>query len=296
MCASPDFKAKLADLQQSVAEALHRLLPPATTRPSRLHQAMRYSVQAGGKRLRPALTLAAADMYGVRAAAEAAAVAIECIHTYSLIHDDLPPMDDDDMRRGRPTCHRQFDEATAILAGDALLTYAFQLLAENYAANPRLAVALVREISHAAGSTSLVGGQMEDILAEGTRGTAAQIAFIHEGKTAALLTAAVVAGGLVGGAPASDLAALRQFGRHLGLAFQMVDDLLDATASTADLGKTAGKDAQAAKSTVVAVDGPESARQLAAEHTRSAMAALQPLTRDTSFLSELVQSLENRSS
>lgn len=296
MCASPDFKAKLAGLQQSVAEALHRLLPPATTRPSRLHQAMRYSVQAGGKRLRPALTLAAADMYGVRAAAEAAAVAIECIHTYSLIHDDLPPMDDDDMRRGRPTCHRQFDEATAILAGDALLTYAFQLLAENYAANPTLAVALVREISHAAGSTSLVGGQMEDILAEGTRGTAAQIAFIHEGKTAALLTAAVVAGGLVGGAPASDLAALRQFGRHLGLAFQMVDDLLDATASTADLGKTAGKDAQAAKSTVVAVDGPESARQLAAEHTRSAMAALQPLTRDTSFLSELVQSLENRSS
>jgi len=294
MSATPDFKAKLAALQQTVVKAIPPLLPAATTRPTRLHQAMYYSIEAGGKRLRPALTLAVAEMYGAQTAAVPAAVAIECIHTYSLIHDDLPAMDNDDMRRGHPTCHRKFDEATAILAGDALLTHAFSLLAENYREDPALAVALVREISRAAGSGFLVGGQMEDILAEGAAGTADRIAFIHEGKTAALLTAAVVAGGLVGGAQATDLDSLRRYGRHLGLAFQMVDDILDATASTADLGKTAGKDAQAAKSTVVAVHGLESARQFAAEHTRSAVAAIDSLAGDTSFLTALARSLETR--
>jgi geranylgeranyl pyrophosphate synthase len=291
-----DFKGKFAALQTQFESAMQQLVPSAGTRPERLHAAMRYSLEAGGKRLRPVLTLAVADLYGRKAGALPAAVAIECIHTYSLIHDDLPAMDDDDMRRGRPTCHRQFDEATAILAGDALLTHSFLLLARSYREDTALAAALISEIAHAGGSTKLIGGQMEDLLAEGSDATSEQIEFIHEGKTAALIVASIAAGGLVGGASDQELDTLRSFGRHLGLAFQMVDDILDATATSEALGKTAGKDAEAKKATVVGIHGLDQARKLAAESSAAARAACSELPGDTSFLLALVDSMANRTS
>jgi geranylgeranyl diphosphate synthase type II len=180
MTGNSDFKEKLSLLQREVDDGLHRFVPSAETRPTRLHAAMRYSLDAGGKRLRPILALAAADLWGRRQYALPAAIALECVHTYSLIHDDLPAMDNDDLRRGRPTSHRQFDEATAILAGDALLTHAFTLIAEEYAATPALANGLARELGRAAGSTRLIGGQMEDILAEKRAGVSADdLEFIH---------------------------------------------------------------------------------------------------------------------
>ena len=196
-----EFSARLADHVARVERGIDRLLPPADTPPARLHQAMRYSLQAGGKRLRPVLVLAAAELFDPAGRADPlpAAVAIECIHTYSLIHDDLPCMDNDDLRRGRPTCHKEFDEATALLAGDALLTQAFALLATAYPASPGLD--LVRELAVAAGSERLVGGQMSDLLAESDRKvTAAELEFIHLNKTAAMIEAALAVGGLVGGA------------------------------------------------------------------------------------------------
>lgn len=286
-----------AELKRQIARVeagLDRHLPAATARPARLHTAMRYSLQAGGKRLRPVLVLAAAELFGVRDdSALPAAVAIECLHTYSLIHDDLPCMDNDDLRRGRPTAHKQFDEATALLAGDALLTHAFALLAENYTG--QLARDLVRELADAAGSRRLIGGQMEDLLAEKKAdATPDELEFIHLNKTAAMIEAALVMGGLIGRAGENQLAALRRTGRHLGLAFQIVDDVLDATADTATLGKTAGKDAKADKTTFVKLHGLEKSRRLAAEHTSQALAALQELPGDSAFLRSLVESLVAR--
>lgn len=285
-----------AELKRHLARieaGLDRHLPPATTRPGRLHEAMRYSLQAGGKRVRPVLVLAAAEVFGARDdAAVPAAVAVECLHTYSLIHDDLPCMDNDDLRRGRPTAHRQFDEATALLAGDALLTHAFALLAEAYADRPVLAHALIRELADAAGSRRLIGGQMEDLLAEKKAdATASELEFIHLNKTAAMIEAALVLGGLIGSANEDGINSLRLAGRHLGLAFQIVDDLLDATADTATLGKTAGKDAKADKTTFVKVHGLEKSRQFAAHHTAAALAALRALPGDTRFLVSLFEGM-----
>ena len=283
-----DFTATLRRHTAETERGLDLFLPPATTRPERLHAAMRYSVQAGGKRLRPVLTLATAELCGAQPdAALAAAVAIECLHTYSLIHDDL--------RRGRPTVHKQFDEATALLAGDALLTHAFGLLAESYASEPALAHALIRELAAAAGSQRLIGGQMEDLLAENQAATGAQLKFIHLNKTAAMIEAALVMGGLVGHADAAAIATLRQVGRKLGLAFQIVDDVLDATADTATLGKTAGKDAQAGKTTFVKLHGLAASRQLAQEHSAAATVALRRLKGDPAFLLALVESMAGRS-
>ena len=291
-----DFTATLRRHTAETERGLDLFLPPATTRPERLHAAMRYSVQAGGKRLRPVLTLATAELCGAQpGAALAAAVAIECLHTYSLIHDDLPCMDNDDLRRGRPTVHKQFDEATALLAGDALLTHAFGLLAESYASEPALAHALIRELAAAAGSQRLIGGQMEDLLAENQAATGAQLKFIHLNKTAAMIEAALVMGGLVGHADAAAIATLRQVGRKLGLAFQIVDDVLDATADTATLGKTAGKDAQAGKTTFVKLHGLAASRQLAQEHSAAATVALRRLKGDPAFLLALVESMAGRS-
>lgn len=286
---APELKRHLARIEAG----LDRHLPAATARPGRLHEAMRYSLQAGGKRIRPVLVLAAAEVFGVRDdTAVPAGVAIECLHTYSLIHDDLPCMDNDDLRRGRPTAHRQFDEATALLAGDALLTHAFALLAEAYADRPALAQALIRELADAAGSRRLIGGQMEDLLAEKkANATAAELEFIHLNKTAAMVEAALVMGGLIGGANEDGINSLRLAGRHLGLAFQIVDDLLDATADTATLGKTAGKDAKAGKTTFVKVHGLDKSRQFAAHHTAAALAALQALPGDTRFLVALFEGM-----
>lgn len=298
-----EFAAQFQAYRNQVEQGLDQLLPPATTRPARLHEAMRYALLGGGKRLRPVLTLAAADLFSSqlndlatgKADALAAAVALECIHTYSLIHDDLPCMDNDDLRRGQPTTHRQFDEATALLAGDALLTLAFQLIGRHYAASPALATALIREIADAASSERLIGGQMDDLLAEKkTDATAGDLEFIHLNKTAAMITAALTTGGLCGGATEAQLNALRTAGRHLGLAFQIIDDVLDATADTATLGKTAGKDAQAGKATYVKLHGLEASRKLARQHTDTTLGALTSLPGDKAFLAALIESLAGR--
>jgi geranylgeranyl pyrophosphate synthase len=307
-----DFSAELKRHTVRVERGIDRHLASADARPVRLHEAMRYSMQAGGKRLRPVLVLAAAELFGAKDdSAVPAAVAIECLHTYSLIHDDLPSMDNDDLRRGRPTAHKQFDEATALLAGDALLTHAFALLAESYAGE--LAVALVRELADAAGSRRLIGGQMADLLAEKKAdATADELEFIHLNKTAAMIEAALVMGGLIGlgarpppvassepvrpgsVALATEVATLRRAGRHLGLAFQIIDDILDATADTATLGKTAGKDAKAGKTTFVKLHGLDASRRFAAEHTAAALAAFGELPGDNAFLAALVESMAAR--
>jgi geranylgeranyl pyrophosphate synthase len=291
-----DFPAELNRLVARVEHGIDLHVPPAETRPTRLHTAMRYSLQAGGKRLRPVLVLAAAEVFGVRDdAAVPAAIAVVCIHTYSLIHDDLPCMDNDDLRRGRPTAHKAFDEATALLAGDALLTHAFGLLAGAYAGNPPLGHALSRELADAAGSRRLIGGQMEDLLAEKKAdATTEDLEFIHLNKTAAMIEVSLVMGGLVGGANDADLVVLREAGRHLGMMFQIIDDILDATADSATLGKTAGKDAKAGKTTYVKLHGIEASRKFAAARTAAAHAVLARLQRDTRFLSALIENMAAR--
>ena len=291
-----DFAAELQSQVERVEHGIDLHVPSSETPPARLHAAMRYSLQGGGKRLRPVLVLSAAHLFGVRNdSALGAAVAIECVHTYSLIHDDLPCMDNDDLRRGRPTAHKAFDEATALLAGDALLTHAFALVATAYSTQPILAHALIRELADAAGSRRLIGGQMADLLAEKKAdATAEALEFIHLNKTAAMIEAALVMGGLVGGATGDDVAALRETGRGLGLAFQIIDDILDATSDTETLGKTAGKDAKAGKTTYASVHGIEAARRIAAEHTAAAQAALARLPGDKAFLDALIGRMAGR--
>ncbi|MSU24568.1 MAG: polyprenyl synthetase family protein [Opitutus sp.] len=312
-----DFAAEMKRHLARVEHGLDLHVPLASTRPTRLHTAMRYSLEAGGKRLRPVLLLATAELFAGRkpdddapvAAAQQsaignpqseipnplpAAVALECLHTYSLIHDDLPCMDNDDFRRGRPTAHKQFDEATALLAGDALLTHAFALLVEHY--SDKLAAALVRELAVAAGSRRLIGGQMEDLLAEKkSDATPDEVEFIHLNKTAAMIEAALVMGGLIGNASEENLTTLRRAGRHLGLAFQIIDDILDATADTKTLGKTAGKDAKAGKTTFVKLHGLAASRRFAAGHTAAALAALDDLSGAKSFLAALIETMAGRS-
>lgn len=289
-----DFAAQLQAYRARAEQGLDRLVPPAAHRPARLHEAMRYALLGGGKRLRPVLTLAAADLFGGSHDPVPAAVAIECVHTYSLVHDDLPCMDNDDLRRGRPTTHKQFDEATALLAGDALLTLAFELLSFNYPSDPGLG--LVRELSAAAGSRELIGGQMDDLLAEKRADiTPEDLELIHLRKTAAMIEASLAMGGLAGGANNADhLNNLHRVGRHLGLAFQIVDDILDATADTATLGKTAGKDAKAGKTTYVKLHGLDASRQLARRHTDDALANLGDLPGDKTFLTALIESMAGR--
>ncbi|MDO8541855.1 MAG: polyprenyl synthetase family protein [Opitutaceae bacterium] len=292
-----DFPAELQRHVRRIERGIDVYLPPGDTRPRRLHEAMRYSLQAGGKRLRPVLLLGAAELFGASDdSALPAAIAIECVHTYSLIHDYLPCMDNDDLRRGRPTAHKAFDEATALLAGDALLTQAFALLATNYTANPALAGALCRELADAAGSRRLIGGQMEDLLAEKkSDATKEELEFIHLNKTAAMIEAALVMGGIIGGADNAGIDTLRRTGRHLGLAFQIIDDVLDATADSATLGKTAGKDAKSGKTTYVRLHGLASSRRIAAEHTQAARAALDLLPGKREFLHALIESMAGRS-
>jgi geranylgeranyl diphosphate synthase type II len=204
-------------------------------------------------------------------------------------------MDNDDLRRGRPTAHRAFDEATALLAGDALLTHAFALLARNYSNQPALATALVREMAEAAGSERLIGGQMEDLLAEKkSDATTAELEVIHLNKTAAMIEASLVMGGLIGGANDDQRAALRETGRHLGMAFQITDDILDATADSSTLGKTAGKDARADKTTFVKLHGLDASREFVATHNASARKALSSLGKDVAFLTTLVDSMAHR--
>jgi geranylgeranyl diphosphate synthase type II len=248
-----------------VNDALDRWLPSPAEPPQRLHEAMRYSVFAGGKRLRPALARAACHAAGGSDAdVLPTACALEMLHTYSLIHDDLPAIDNDDLRRGRPTCHTRFGEATAILAGDALQTHAFLVLAEH---TPRRAAvpALVLELARAAGTGGMVGGEVADIEAEGRPPDAATVEFIHERKTAALFVASVAMGGLAAGADETTLDALRRFGSALGVAFQIVDDVLDETGDAQQLGKSPGKDRAARKMSYPAAVGLDASRRRAQE-------------------------------
>jgi geranylgeranyl diphosphate synthase type II len=292
-----DFAAELNGYVARVEAGIERLLPGGTERPARLHTAMRYSLQAGGKRLRPVLVLAAADCFPAPGADSlAAAVAVECLHTYSLIHDDLPCMDNDDLRRGRPTAHKAFDEATALLAGDALLTHAFALLATGFAGRPKLGQDLLVVLTQAAGSRRLIGGQMEDLLAERKpQASADELEFIHLNKTAAMIEAALIMGGLCGGASESQVDLFAQAGRGLGLAFQITDDVLDATADSATLGKTAGKDAKAGKTTFLSQHGLEASRRLAGEQTAAAVSALRQLPGGAPFLVALAEDMSRRS-
>jgi geranylgeranyl diphosphate synthase type II len=273
----PDFDlaAYLTTLTKEVDAALDRYLPKATVKPTTLHKAMRYSLFAGGKRLRPALCLAAAEACGGnRAQAMPLACAVECIHTYSLIHDDLPAMDNDDFRRGKPTCHKVFGEATAILAGDALLTHAFEIAAQCRGWRRYGHKDVFLELAESAGSKHLVGGQVADLEAEGKEVTQAQLRYIHERKTSALLCCATRLGGMSANCNRSQLNALTDFGFYVGLAFQVIDDILDVTQSSEQLGKTAGKDEAVGKATYPAIIGLEKSRKTAATLTRRAYKAL----------------------
>jgi geranylgeranyl diphosphate synthase type II len=263
-----DLEAYLAERRTGVDAALERVLPPESAPPPTVHRAMRYSVLAGGKRLRPILAIAGAEAVGAAAATVMpTACALELIHTYSLIHDDLPAMDDDDYRRGRLTNHKVFGDAVAILAGDALLTLAFRLVAENAAlvAEPRVVCAVVAEIAEAAGTHGMVGGQVVDIESEGKTITPETLEYIHRHKTAALLRASLVVGARLGGGDAVALAAMSDAGQSLGLAFQIVDDILDVEGSLEALGKTTGSDARKQKATYPALHGLEASRREARE-------------------------------
>jgi geranylgeranyl diphosphate synthase type II len=270
-----DLQAYLVARQALIDEALDRALPPASEEPTTIHQAMRYSLFAGGKRLRPILCVAAAEAVGGQIEeAMGPACAVECIHTYSLIHDDLPCMDDDDLRRGRPTCHKVYGEGMAVLAGDALLTAAFEILA-GCAGSPRFSAGvLVKELSIAAGSRWLIAGQVLDLENERRVIEVDDVRRVHEAKTAALLVASLRLGAMTADASEEELAALTRFGRALGLAFQIIDDILDVTQSSEVLGKSAGKDVAAGKATYPATLGLEGSREEARRLTDEALAAL----------------------
>jgi geranylgeranyl diphosphate synthase type II len=254
---------------------LDHLLPPETTQPSSIHQAMRYSVLAGGKRIRPMLCLEAARIFAPDiSTALYPACAIEFIHTYSLIHDDLPALDDDDLRRGKPTCHKKFGDAIAILAGDALLTLAFETVAAASTEAARR-VAMVTEIASAAGTVNgMVGGQVADLEAEGKSVAAEMLEYIHRSKTAALIRASVTSGALCAGAGPEDVARLRRFGENIGWAFQVTDDILDVEESSAALGKTAGKDVAQQKATYPAIYGLARSHEIANDLATRAIAEL----------------------
>jgi geranylgeranyl diphosphate synthase type II len=270
-----DLQQFLATRTKTVNAALDKFLPGDKTRPATIHKAMRYSLFAGGKRMRPALCLAAAAACGGREAdALPLACAVECIHTYSLIHDDLPAMDNDDFRRGKPTNHKVFGDGIAVLAGDALLTQAFEIAAQakSWPRYPHQKIIL--EIAKAAGSLQLIAGQVADLEGEGKKLSVAELKYIHERKTSALLCCAVRLGGMSANCTAAQLKALTDFGYHVGLAFQVIDDILDVTQTSEQLGKTAGKDTRSQKATYPAIVGLEKSRKIAAQLTSKAFAAL----------------------
>ena len=291
-----NFSEQLKSYQEQIEKHLRSDLPDSQLRPARLHEAMNYSLQAGGKRLRPVLVLAASDLFPSDKDPVPAALAVEIIHTYSLIHDDLPAMDNSDLRRGVPTCHRAFDEATAILAGDALIPLAFELLARNYGQSPALGLKLVQLLAKAAGSQKLVGGQMEDLQAEGKKPVEQTISFVHANKTAAMIEVSLVMGLLLSnrGDDSEKIKLMIQAGISLGLAFQAVDDLLDVTSSTKELGKDASHDKEAGKMTWVSMLGLEKARDLASEYTESALQSIRDIGGENKFLLELAEYMLRR--
>ena len=270
-----DFTKYLNTTAAAVDRALDKFLPAEKIAPQTIHKAMRYSVFAGGKRLRPILCLAAAEACGGDPAkAMAAACAVEVLHTYSLVHDDLPCMDDDDLRRGRPTCHKVFGDGMAVLCGDALLTEAFLILAQTPGTPRYKADSLIKELALTSGSRHLIGGQVMDLEGEGKDLTKAQLILIHKAKTAALLTTSLRLGAMAVNASPAKLEALSTFGQCLGLAFQIIDDILDVTQTSEKLGKTAGKDLTAEKTTYPSILGLPASRQEAHRLTHEAHAAL----------------------
>ena len=291
-----NFQQKLKNWQDLLNLRLEQALPASPVQPEVLHQAMRHSMNAGGKRLRPILVLAAHEIFPNPVDPLPAAIAIECIHTYSLIHDDLPAMDNSDLRRGEPSCHKAFDEATAILAGDALQPLAFEILANAYAGDPQLGLDLVCMLSRTAGSQKLVGGQMQDLLSEGNDPDEESLSYIHSNKTAAMIEASLQMGFRVGkeGRNSKKLTQIGRVGHSLGLAFQAVDDLLDVTQTTAQLGKDAHHDCENGKITWVSLKGENEARLLAAQHTENALQTLNAVGGDCQFLQDLIQYMLNR--
>ncbi len=270
-----DLQQFLATRTEAVNRALDKFLPSEKTRPVTIHKAMRYSLFAGGKRMRPALCLAAAQACGGREADTLPlACAVECIHTYSLIHDDLPAMDNDDFRRGKPTNHKVFGDGIAVLAGDALLTQAFEIAAQAKGWPRYPHRDLILEIAKASGSLQLVAGQVADLEGEGKKISANELRYIHERKTSALLCCSVRLGGMSANCTSAQLKALTDFGYHVGLAFQVIDDILDVTQTSEQLGKTAGKDTRSQKATYPAIVGLEKSRKIAENLTAKAFAAL----------------------
>ena len=290
-----NLKEYLAARCAVVDQALDRALPKPTVKPATIHKAMRYSLFAGGKRLRPVLCLAAAEACGGELEpALPAACAVECLHTYSLIHDDLPCMDNDDFRRGRPTSHKVFGEGIAVLAGDALLTQAFEILTSAPATPRYPAAAMVRELAVAAGSRELIAGQVADLEGEGKKATLRELRFIHRAKTAALLTASIRLGAMSANAAPARLEALTGFGEALGLAFQVIDDILDVTQTSEKLGKSAGKDVAAQKATYPALLGLEKSRKEARRLTAASLDSLKPLGKRADVLQALGEYLLQR--
>lgn len=277
-------------------QALERLLPPGTQRPPSIHQAMRHSVFAGGKRLRPILVMEAARMVAgtLPDGVDELGAAVEMLHTYSLIHDDLPALDNDDLRRGRPTCHVAYGEATAILAGDALQTYAYEVMA-RLRTSAEAKVQIIEELAHATGTIDgMIGGQVLDLEAEHTHADAATVEYIHRSKTGALITACVVAGGLYAGADKAQTQRIREFGKAAGLAFQIIDDVLDVTQTSEQLGKTAGKDTKTEKSTWPSLYGVEKSLEMADQLVYQANKRLDSFGVRAQTLKELAKFLVER--
>jgi len=290
-----DLAGFLATRTAAVNQALDRFLPAATTKPATIHRAMRYSLFAGGKRIRPALCLAAAAACGGdEADALPLACAVECIHTYSLVHDDLPAMDNDDYRRGKLTNHKVFGEGIAVLAGDALLTQAFEIAARCQGWPRYSHQNIILELGQAAGSLQLIAGQVADLEGEGHRISARQLRYIHERKTSALLCCSVRLGGMSANCTQVQLKALTSFGYNVGLAFQVIDDILDVTQTSEKLGKTAGKDTKAQKATYPAIVGLQRSRRIAARLTQQAFTALRPFRGKATALAALAEYLLRR--
>jgi geranylgeranyl diphosphate synthase, type II len=286
----------LARCRSVVDAELERRVPASSETPATIHQAMRYSLFAGGKRIRPILCMAAAEaVAGSDGGAEAPACALELVHTYSLIHDDLPSLDNDDYRRGRLTCHKVYGEAMAILAGDALLTLAFQALAELEAVSAQARLRMIQELACAAGTVNgMIGGQVADLEAEGKPVEAHQLDYIHRAKTSALIRAAVRIGAIHAGACEAQYEALGVYGEHTGMAFQIVDDVLDVVGTSDELGKTAGKDAAQNKATFPALYGVEASRERAAGHLAKALGALESFGEGALRLRQIAGRIVNR--
>jgi geranylgeranyl diphosphate synthase type II len=290
------LKDTLLNGQKAADAALERLLPAATQYPTSIHQAMRHSVFAGGKRLRPILCMEAARMIAgtLPEGVDELGAALEMLHTYSLVHDDLPALDNDDLRRGRPTCHKAYGESTAILAGDALQTQAYEVMARlKCAAEAR--VRIIEELAHATGTIDgMIGGQVVDLESEHVRPSLETLEYIHRAKTGALITASLLAGCYYAGAKTVEVQRVREFGRAAGLAFQIADDILDVTQTSEQLGKTAGKDMAAEKVTYPALFGLAKAEEMAAQLIRTACSSLDSFGERAETLKEIARYLVER--